>query len=101
MHWSRESTAKAMGLLWNTMGRICREHDLKPHPIRIFRVCNDQRMAEKVEYLNCFHLHPLGHANIPCGDERSQPQALVALPPLRQGDGRLIPTHDCPAMTET
>src|SRR5450432_1873909 len=48
-HWSRTSMAQAMDVSPSTVGRVWREHGLKPHLIRTFKVSNDPRFAEKLE----------------------------------------------------
>src|ERR1700709_2665952 len=48
-HWSRTTMAKAMELSPSTVGRVWREHGLKPHLVRTFKVSNDPRFAEKLE----------------------------------------------------
>ncbi len=40
-HWSTRSMAKATGLSSTTIGRIWKEHGLKPHQVTTFKVSND------------------------------------------------------------
>ena len=46
-HWSRQTMAKELGVSPSTIGRVWREHGLKPHLARTFKVSNDPRFAEK------------------------------------------------------
>jgi len=47
-HWSRATMAAATGLSESTIGRIWREHGLKPHRVSSFKLSNDPRFAEKL-----------------------------------------------------
>ena len=58
-HWSRRVMARATDLSPSTIGRIWRQHGLKPHLSRTFKVSNDPHFAEKLEdivglYLNAW-----------------------------------------------
>ena len=46
-HWSRSTMAKATGVSPSTVGRIWREHGLKPHLIRTFKVSNDRGLPRR------------------------------------------------------
>ena len=48
-HWSRRVMARATDLSPSTIGRIWRQHGLKPHLSRTFKVSNDPHFAEKLE----------------------------------------------------
>jgi hypothetical protein len=75
-HWSRQSMAEAMDVSPSTVGRIWREHGLKPHLIRTFKVSKDPRFAEKLEDVVGLYLNAPEHAIVLCCDEKSQVQAL-------------------------
>lgn len=95
-HWSRESMAKAMDLSPSTVGRIWREHGLKPHLIRTFKVSKDPRFAEKLEDVVGLYLNAPEHAIVLCCDEKSQVQALDRTQPglpLKKGRAGTM-THD-------
>jgi transposase len=95
-HWSRESMAKAMGMSPSTVGRIWREHGLKPHLIRTFKVSKDPLFAEKLEDVVGLYLNPPEHAIVLCCDEKSQVQALDRTQPglpLKKGRAGTM-THD-------
>lgn len=48
-HWSRRVMARATDLSPSTIGRIWRQHGLKPHLSRTFKISNDPQFAEKLE----------------------------------------------------
>ena len=68
--------AEAMEVSPSTVGRIWREHGLKPHLIRTFKVSNNPRFAEKLEDVVGLYLNAPEHAIVLCWDEKSQVQAL-------------------------
>jgi transposase len=95
-HWSRQSMAKELGLSPSTVGRVWREHGLKPHLARSFKVSNDLRFAEKLEDIVGLYLHAPEHAIVLCCDEKSQVQALDRTQPglpLKKGRAGTM-THD-------
>ena len=47
-HWSRSTMAQATGLSDSTIGRIWREHGLKPHLGETFKLSNDPQFVEKL-----------------------------------------------------
>lgn len=95
-HWSRTTMAKAMDLSPSTVGRVWREHGLKPHLLRTFKVSNDPLFAEKLEDIVGLYLAAPEHAIVLCCDEKSQVQALDRTQPglpLKKGRARTL-THD-------
>jgi transposase len=95
-HWSRQSMAKELGLSPSTVGRVWREHGLKPHLARTFKVSNDLRFAEKLEDIVGLYLNAPEHAIVLCCDEKSQVQALDRTQPglpLKKGRAGTM-THD-------
>ena len=68
--------AQATGLSDSTIGRIWREHGLKPHLIDTFKLSNDPRFVEKLEDVVGLCLNPPEHAVVLSCDEKSQIQAL-------------------------
>jgi transposase len=77
-HWSRASMALAMEVSPSTVGRIWREHGLKPHLSRTFKVSKDPHFAEKLEDVIGLYLNAPEHAIVLCCDEKSQVQAWIA-----------------------
>ena len=95
-HWSLATMAKAMHLSPRTVGRIWREHGLKPHLVRTFKVSNDPRFVEKLEDVIGLYLAAPEHAMVLCCDEKSQVQALDRTQPglpLKKGRASTM-THD-------
>lgn len=94
--WSRTSMAAAMKISPSTVGRIWREHGLKPHLVRTFKVSNDPHFAEKLEDIVGLYLSAPEHALVLCCDEKSQVQALDRTQPglpLKKGRANTM-THD-------
>jgi len=95
-HWSRSTMAKATGLSDSTVGRIWREHGLKPHLVDTFKLSNDPRFVEKLTDVIGLYLSPPEHAIVLSCDEKSQIQALDRTQPglpLKRGRAGTM-THD-------
>lgn len=95
-HWSTRSMAEAAGLSEKTVRRIWRQHGLKPHLARTFKLSNDPQFAEKLEVIIGLYLHPPEHAIVLYADEKSQIQALDRTQPglpLKKGRCGTM-THD-------
>ena len=95
-HWSRSTMAKAAGISESTVGRIWKEHGLKPHLVETFKLSNDPKFVDKLEDIVGLYLHPPEHAIILSCDEKSQIQALDRTQPsLPLKPGRCgTMTHD-------
>jgi transposase len=95
-HWSRATMAAATGLSDSTIGRIWREHGLKPHLVKTFKLSNDPNFAEKMTDIIGLYTSPPEHAIVLSCDEKSQIQALdrtqPSLPFKRGRCGTM--THD-------
>lgn len=95
-HWSRSSMAKATGMSESTIGRIWREHGLKPHLCETFKLSNDPQFVEKIQDVVGLYLSPPEHAIVLSCDEKSQIQALDRTQPglpLKKGRCGTM-THD-------
>lgn len=95
-HWSTNSMAGAAGVSASTVGRIWREHGIKPHRVKSFKLSNDKRFVEKLETIVGLYLNPPEHAIVLSCDEKSQIQALDRTQPglpLRKGKTATM-THD-------
>jgi transposase len=95
-HWSLATMGQALDISPRTVGRIWREHGLKPHLIRTFKVSNDPHFAEKLEDVIGLYLNAPEHALVLCVDEKSQVQALDRTQPglpLKKGRASTM-THD-------
>jgi len=95
-HWSRTTLAAATGLSPSTIGRIWREHGLKPHLVATFKLSNDPQFVEKLKDIVGLYLSPPEHALVLSCDEKSQIQALDRTQPgLPLKPGRCgTMTHD-------
>jgi transposase len=95
-HWSRATMARATGLSDSTIGRIWREHGLKPHLVETFKLSNDPQFLEKLQDIVGLYLNPPEHAVVLSCDEKSQIQALDRTQPglpLKKGRCGTM-THD-------
>lgn len=95
-HWSVRSMAEAVGISHTSVQRIWREHDLKPHLTRSFKVSNDQDFAGKVRDIVGLYLDPPERAIVLSVDEKSQIQALDRTQPglpMKKGRAGTM-THD-------
>jgi len=95
-HWSRSTMARATGLSDSTIGRIWREHGLKPHLVETFKLSNDPKFVEKLNDIVGLCLSPPEYAIVLSCDEKSQVQALDRTQPglpLKPGRGGTM-THD-------
>jgi transposase len=95
-HWSARVMARTMGVGHTTVQRIWKEHGLKPHLTRTFKLSNDPKFAEKVVDVVGLYLNPPDKAVVLCVDEKSQIQALDRTQPgLPMKKGRQATmTHD-------
>jgi len=95
-HWSRSTMAAATGFSDSTIGRIWREHGLKPHLVKTFKLSNDPNFAEKLTDIIGLYTSPPEHAVVLSCDEKSQIQALDRTQPslpLKRGRCGTM-THD-------
>jgi transposase len=95
-HWSARMLAKAIGVGHTTVQRIWKEHGLKPHLVRPFKLSNDPQFAEKVQDIVGLYLDPPLNAVVLSIDEKSQIQALDRTQPglpLKKGRAGTM-THD-------
>jgi transposase len=95
-HWSTRSLAAAVGLSPATIQRIWKEHGLKPHLFRSFKLSRDPRFIEKLHDVVGLYLNPPEHALVFSVDEKSQIQALDRTQPglpMKRGRAETV-THD-------
>ena len=95
-HWSVRMMAEEMGISHTSVQRIWREHGLKPHLVRSFKVSNDPDFAKKVEDIVGLYLDPPDRALVLSIDEKSQIQALDRTQPglpMKKGRAGTM-THD-------
>ena len=95
-HWSTRTMAKAQGLSEATIRRIWKQHNLKPHLTRTFKLNRDPQFVEKLIDVVGLYVNPPDKALVLCVDEKSQIQALDRTQPgLPMKKGRLgTVTHD-------
>jgi len=95
-HWSARMLAEEMGVGHTTVQRVWKEHGLKPHLTRTFKLSNDPKFAEKVVDVVGLYLDPPDNAVVLSVDEKSQIQALDRTQPglpLKKGRAGTM-THD-------
>jgi transposase len=95
-HWSTRTMAKAQGLSEATIRRIWKQHNLKPHLTKTFKLSRDRQFIEKLTDVVGLYVNPPDKALVLCVDEKSQIQALDRTQPgLPMKKGRLgTVTHD-------
>jgi transposase len=94
--WSTRDMAKASEVSASTIRRIWREHGLKPHLVRTFKLSRDPEFAEKLDNVVGLYLNPPANAIVLSCDEKSQIQALDRTQPslpFRSGRTKTV-THD-------
>ena len=94
--WSTRRMAAVSGLAASSVGLIWRNHGVKPHLVRSFKLSTDKHFVEKLEAIVGLYLNAPEHALVLCCDEKSQIQALDRSQPglpLRQGKVA-TQTHD-------
>ena len=95
-HWSTRTMATAVGLSPASILRIWKEHGLKPHLVRSFKLSRDPRFIEKLHAVVGLYLNPPEHALVFSVDEKSQIQALDRTQPglpMKRGQAETV-THD-------
>jgi len=95
-HWSARMLAKELGIGHTTVQRVWKEHGLKPHLTRSFKLSNDPQFAEKVQDIVGLYLDPPVNAIVLSIDEKSQIQALDRTQPglpIKKGRAGTM-THD-------
>jgi len=77
-HWSTRTLAKHLGTNATAVARIWRDHGLKPHRVKTFKLSNDPRFVEKLEDIVGLYMNPPEHALVLSCDEKTQIQAFEA-----------------------
>jgi transposase len=95
-HWSTRSMAKVQGLSEASIRRIWKQHQLKPHLTKTFKLSRDPHFVAKLCDVVGLYLNPPDKALVLCVDEKSQIQALDRTQPgLPMKKGRCgTLTHD-------
>jgi transposase len=95
-HWSQRTLAEHLGIDKSMVERVWREHNLKPHRVKTFKLSRDPHFIEKLVDVVGLYLNPPDHALVLCCDEKSQIQALDRTQPglpLKKGRCGTM-THD-------
>jgi transposase len=95
-HWSCRTLAEQVGISRMAVHRIWREHRLKPHRVKGFKVSNDPQFEEKLRDVVGLYLDPPEKAIVFSVDEKSQIQALDRTQPglpMKPGKNGTL-THD-------
>jgi transposase len=95
-HWSTRTMAAAQGISEATVWRIWKQHNLKPHLTKTFKLSRDKQFVEKLHDIVGLYMNPPDKALVLCVDEKSQIQALDRTQPgLPMKKGRCgTQTHD-------
>ncbi len=95
-HWSTRTLAAHLGVDKSLVQRVWKDHNLRPHRVKTFKLSRDPRFIEKLVDIVGLYLNPPEHALVLCCDEKSQIQALdrtqPSLPFKRGRCGTM--THD-------
>jgi hypothetical protein len=94
--WSVRTMAEAVGISHDSVRRIWKNNDLKPHLTRTFKLSRDPQFEPKFWDVIGLYLNPPNKALVLCCDEKSQCQALERTQPgLPLGAGHIrTQTHD-------
>ena len=94
--WTVRTMAQAVGMSPDSVHRIWKANDIKPHLTKTFKVSDDKRFEEKFWDVIGLYLDPPEKALVLCCDEKCQCQALErSQPGLPLGVGELrTRTHD-------
>jgi transposase len=95
-HWSTRTMAEAQHVSASSVHRIWRQHQIKPHLVKTFKLSRDKHFVEKLQDVVGLYLNPPDKALVLCVDEKSQIQALNRTQPglpLRKGRCGTM-THD-------
>jgi len=80
-HWSTRTMAKAQGISEASVRRIWKQHNLKPHLTKTFKLSRDPRFVDKLRDVVGLYMNPPEKALVLCVDEKCQIQALERTQP--------------------
>jgi transposase len=95
-HWSTRTMARAQGVSEATIRRIWKQHNLKPHLVKSFKLSRDKQFVQKLVDVVGLYLNPPDKSLVLSVDEKSQIQALDRTQPglpLKKGRCGTM-THD-------
>jgi transposase len=88
-HWSTRLMAQAQGVSEATIRRIWKQHNLKPHLAKNFKLSRDKGFVEKFYDIAGLYLNPPDKSLVLCMGKKSQFQTLDGRQPgLPMGKGR-------------
>jgi len=79
--WSTRTMAKAHGLSEASVRRIWKQHNLKPHLTKTFKLSRDRQFVETLQDIVGLYMNPPEKALVLCMDEKCQIQAWIELSP--------------------
>src|SRR5437773_526066 len=80
-HWSCRLMAEAQGVSKNTVNRLWRLHNIKPHLSRTFKLSRDAKFLEKLTDVVGLYMNPPDKALVLCVDEKRQRSNALSLLP--------------------
>jgi len=95
-HWSCRLMAASQGISKSTVSNLWKNHNIKPHRTKTFKLSRDPRFLEKLTDVVGLYLNPPDKAIVLCIDEKSRIQALNRTQPglpLKKGRCGTM-THD-------
>ena len=100
--WSVRTMAKAAGISPDSVHRVWKQNDLKPHLTRTFKLSSDPQFETKFWDVIGLYLNPPDKALVLCCDEKSQLSGAGTYPawiavgngPYPNPDARLLPAWD-------
>lgn len=95
-HWSVRTMAEAQGISAASVQRIWKQHGLKPHLTKTFKISRDTHFVDKLYDVVGLYLNPPEKSLVLCVDEKSHIQALDRTQPglpLKKGRCGTM-THD-------
>jgi transposase len=95
-HWSVRTMAEAQGISPASVQRLWKQHGLKPHLTKTFKISRDTHFVDKLYDVVGLYLNPPEKSLVLCVDEKSQIQALDRTQPglpLKKGRCGTM-THD-------
>jgi len=70
--------AEAQGVSQPTVHRIWKQHNLKPHLVKTFKLSRDKHFVEKLYDVVGLYLNPPERSIVLCVDEKSQIKPSIA-----------------------
>ncbi len=81
-HWSSRTLATKFHIGRTSVQRILKEHDLKPHRLRTFKISRDPAFVQKLRDVVGLYINPPTNAIVLSVDEKSSVQALERTAPV-------------------